>query len=47
MRGLKKKKKKMYAESGNHVYSINILTEESNVNQKKEKEKKNIFSGRM
>jgi hypothetical protein len=38
MRGLKKKKK-MHAESGNHVYSINILTEESNANQKKEKEK--------
>ncbi len=46
MRGLKKKKKKkMHAESGNHVYSI--LTEESNANQKKEKENKNIFSGRM
>jgi hypothetical protein len=40
---LKKKKKKMHAESGNHLYSINILTEESNANQKR-KRKKRIFS---
>jgi hypothetical protein len=33
----------MHAESGNHLYSINILTEESNANQKR-KRKKRIFS---
>jgi hypothetical protein len=42
MRGLKKQKK-MHAESGNHLYSIDILTEESNANQKITR-KKRIFS---